>query len=133
LLNRLLQRVARRLGYVVGLETIPGKAYEGMEGSKVDYEYLDRIAKLIKDLTVAIPQNLYEVGARFAQDACYLFRKWQLSPENVSVSEPPPDIAGKVQHHYKFVVVGKAVSDVNSLMRFNAVNLESTSNSGMAS
>lgn len=133
MLNRLLQALARRFGFVVVLKPLPPKPDKGMEGSKVDFEYLDRIAKLIEEFTGTIPGNLCEVGANFAQDAAYLSRKWQLSPETVVVFEPHPDIALKVRNHYDFVVMTKAVSNVNTVMQFNAVKLDSTSNTGISS
>jgi len=133
LLNRFLQALARRFGYVVVLESLPPEPDKGMEGSKLDYKYLDHLATLIEEFTGLAPTNLFEVGANFAQDADYLSNKWELSPDSVVVFEPHPQIAEKVRSHYNFLVVSKAVSNVNDTMQFNAVKLENTTNSGISS
>lgn len=133
MLNRLLQSVARRFGYVVVLKPLPAKLDDGMEGSKVDFEYLDRIATLIEEFTGVAPNNLFEVGANYAQDAAYLSKKWRLPQENVVVFEPHPEIAHKVRDHYDFIVVSKAVSNEDTTMKFNAVKLGSTTNTGISS
>jgi len=133
LLNRFLQALARRFGYVVVLESLPPEPDKGMEGSKLDYKYLDRLATLIEEFTGTIPTSFFEVGANFAQDAAYLAKKWQLSSGNVVVFEPHPLIVEKVRNRYDFLVVPKAVSNVNGRLQFNAVKLENTSNSGISS
>lgn len=133
MLNSVLQSIARQFGYVVVFKALPDKPEMEMQGSKLDYEYLDRTATLIQEFTGTTPTNFCEVGANFAQDAAYLAAKWQIRPENIVVFEPHPDIVEKIRGHYDFVVVPKAVSNVNKKMQFNAVKLENTSNSGISS
>jgi len=128
-----LQSIARLFGIVVVFKRIPAQSDHGMEGSKTDFEYLDRVSNLIAEFTGEVPGNIFEVGANFAQDAAYLARKWHLTPDNVVVFESHPEISGKVRNHYDFQVVPKAVAIVNSVMEFNAVKLGSTLNTGISS
>jgi FkbM family methyltransferase len=118
---------------VVVLERIPKYPAVGMEGSKIDFKYLDHVSELIEQFTGRVPRNLVEVGANYAQDAFYLSGKWNLSPKSIYTIEPHPEIAERISNHYEFVVIPKAVSNVNGEMLFNAVDLGTTSNAGISS
>jgi len=133
LINAIIQWVARKFGYVVVLEKIHELPDAGYEGSKIDYLYLDRISELVDKFSHFTPQNFFEVGANFAQDATYLAKKWALEPDAVFVFEPHPEIAARVSSHYDFRVFPIAISNVNDWLTFNAVNLDETSNSGISS
>ena len=133
MLNGLVQWIARRFGFVVVLEKLPKQLTPAMEGSKLDYQYLDHVMDLISRLTTISPQIFFEVGANYAQDAVYLAEKWDIPAQNVYIFEPHPVIATAVAGHYQFEVNQKAVSNLNGLLTFNAVNIDETSNSGISS
>jgi len=132
-LNSIVQWIARFFGFVVVLEKIPKYPAVGMEGSKIDFKYLDHVSDLIEQFTGRTPRNLVEVGANYAQDAFYLSGKWSLCPKSIYAIEPHPEIAEQISSQYEFVVIPKAVSNVNGQMQFSAVDLGTTSNTGISS
>lgn len=133
LINAIIQWVARKFGCVLVFEKIHELPETGFEGSKIDYRYLDHISDLIEEFASFTPQNFFEVGANFAQDAAYLAKKWSLKPAAVFVFEPHPDIAALVSSRFDFRVFPIAISNVDDWLTLNAVNLDESSNSGISS
>lgn len=133
MLNKFVQWIARKLGFVVVFEKLPKQPDPGMGGSKLDYQYLDHLMDLISRLTTISPRIIFEVGANYAQDAAYLADSWKITHGDVYVFEPHPVIASALTNHYKFEVNQKAVSNTSGFLTFNAVNIDKTSNSGISS
>lgn len=133
MLNKIVQWIARKFGFVVVLERLPKQPDPGMGGSKLDYQYLDHLMDLTSRLTTISPHVIFEVGANYAQDAAYLADSWNIAHSDVYVFEPHPSIASAVSDHYEFEVTQKAVSNVSGFLTFNAVNINKTSNSGISS
>lgn len=133
MLNELVQWIARKFGFVVVLEKLPKLPDSGMEGSKLDYQYLDHLMDLISRLTKISPRVIFEVGANYAQDAAYLADSWKIAHSDVYVFEPHPAIASALTNHYQFEVHHKAVSNISGSLTFNAVDINETSNSGISS
>jgi FkbM family methyltransferase len=64
-------------------------------------------------------ENIFEIGANFAQDADYLMESFFLKPENIYVFEAHPEIYGAVKAIHNFNAYNYAVFNENKELEFN--------------
>jgi FkbM family methyltransferase len=94
---------------------------------------MKRHVNLIRNLSVIKPENVFEIGANFAQDSEYLRIHFDLKPDDVYVFEPHPQIVKEIKKVFNFNVFDVAVSDQNGKIKFYAVHLKRYNNSGVSS
>ena len=96
---------------------------------------MQRYVELTKKFCRFSPENVYEIGANYAQDAEYLRKAFDLLPEHVYVFEPHPTIFEAVKNFYGFNCFDLAISNANGKMIFNAINVDDNqyNNSGISS
>ena len=64
-------------------------------------------------------QNIFELGANFAQDADYLMENFHLKPENVYVFEAHPEIFNVIKKIHSFNAFNYAVYNKTGDIEFN--------------
>jgi FkbM family methyltransferase len=69
-------------------------------------------------------ENVFEIGANFAQDADYLMEQFDLSPDKIFVFEAHPEIFEAVKKIHKFNAYNVAVFNKNQEIEFNIYPLD---------
>jgi FkbM family methyltransferase len=92
-------------------------------------------ADLVDKLCSFQPTNIFEIGANYAQDAEYLRKRFKLTPSDVFVFEPHPEIISAVKSLYSFRSYDVAVANYNGTAKFNAIDVSNNEyrNSGISS
>lgn len=90
-------------------------------------------AKIIKKFTYIKPQNVFEIGANFAQDSEGLRHYFDLEDKDVWVFEAHPEMCSEIKKLYGFNCINGAVYNQESEMTFNAVDLSQAKNNGLSS
>lgn len=81
------------------------------------------------------PENIFEIGANYAQDAEFLRKSFEISEKNVYVFEPHPQIFSEIKKMYNFNSFDLAVSNVKGKTVFHAIDITNNEykNSGISS
>lgn len=77
--------------------------------------------------------NIFEIGANYAQDAEFIRHYISLRPKDVYVFEPHPQIISEVRNYYQFNAFDYAISNKNGFAVFHAIDLTKNKNSGISS
>jgi len=90
---------------------------------------------LVESFSTYTPQNIFEIGANYAQDAEFLRQSFNIKAKNVYVFEPHPQIFTEIKKMYLFNAYELAVSNENGRAKFNAIDIENNEykNSGISS
>jgi FkbM family methyltransferase len=96
-------------------------------------ESMEPFIKWLGDYSTLKPSNVFEIGANLAQDAEFLRKGFGLSPKDVWVFEPHPDLFKIIQKSYKFKSYDYAVLDKDAEIVINAIDPKKNSNSGISS
>lgn len=90
---------------------------------------------LVEKFCTFKPQNVFEIGANYAQDAEYLRQRFCIDETDVYIFEPHPQIIAEVKKMYKFNAIDLAVSNVNGKTVFHAIDVKGNEyqNSGISS
>jgi len=99
---------------------------------KYSSSYLSRIVDIMERVTNINPQNVFEIGANYGQDAEFLKTRFNLEDSAIFVFEPHPEIFAEMKKKYSFNCYPNAISDKNEKVIFHAVSLKSK-NSGISS
>lgn len=86
----------------------------------------------IKQNTTITVENIFEIGANFAQDAEYIMQYFGIPSEQVYVFEPHPDLYAAIKKIHNFNAYDNAVYNTEEEMTFNIVP-HNSSNSGVSS
>jgi len=81
----------------------------------------------IKENTTLKVENVFEIGAQFAQDAQYLMRAFNLKPNQIYVFEAHPDIYKAITKIHKFKAYNYAAFNDEKDITFNTVGLTAIS------
>ena len=81
------------------------------------------------------PQNIFEIGANYAQDAEFLRKSFGIDEKNVYVFEPHPQIFSEIKKLYHFNCYDLAVSNAKGKTVFHAIDIANNEykNSGISS
>ncbi len=81
------------------------------------------------------PQNVFEIGANYAQDAEYLRERFNLDESDIYIFEPHSEIIKEVRKLYNFNSYEFAISNYNGSAVFHAIDLNNNeyNNSGISS
>lgn len=102
---------------------------EPASSGKSMYEFID----LILNWTTLAPKNVFEIGANLGQDSVYLMSGFKLKSNDIYIFEPHPILYKNIQKNLKFNCFNYAISNKNSKVDFNAVNLSKEKNTGISS
>ena len=100
-----------------------------------DGTLMQRYVDLVERFCTYTPENIFEIGANYAQDADYLKQSFNIDEKNVYVFEPHPQIFVEIKKIYKFNAFELAVSNENGRAKFNAIDINNNEykNSGISS
>lgn len=93
---------------------------------------MQQFADWIKYYSTLNVENIFEIGANFAQDAEYLAGAFKIAPDNVYVFEAHPDLYKAIKELHNFKAYNNAVFNENKTMDFNIVPLNAK-NTGLSS
>lgn len=81
------------------------------------------------------PNNIFEIGANYAQDAEFLRESFDIDEKEVYVFEPHPQIFSEIKKMYNFKVFDLAISNSLGRATFNAIDIQNNeyNNSGISS
>lgn len=97
-------------------------------------ESMKPFAEWIKNYSTLAPENIFEIGANYAQDAEGLRFYLNIAPSNVWVFEAHPEIYNEIKKLYnKFNAFNMAVFNEEKLMTFNIVDVCKNRNTGGSS
>lgn len=96
-------------------------------------ESMQQFVDWLKNYSTLNPQIVFEIGANLAQDAAYIKEAFGIKDRNVWVFEPHPDLYKHIKKTYKFKAFDLAISNKNTSIKFNAINLDKNTNSGISS
>ncbi len=116
------------IGTILGKDIVrrhPKAASSGFDMMK----WADKIRKL-SNINI---QNIFEIGANYAQDAEFMRHYLKMKPDNVYIFEPHPQIIEDVRKYYEFNAYDYAISNVNGNTLFHAIDLSKSTNSGISS
>lgn len=105
--------------------------YSGLNpasNGKSMFEFADWV-KNWSDLKV---ENIFEIGANYAQDAEALMVRFKLTPKDVWVFEAHPDLYKKIKELHSFNAFPYAVYNQNTQLKFNICS-SSSENTGVSS
>lgn len=90
---------------------------------------------LVEKFCTYTPQNIFEIGANYAQDAEFLRKSFDLEEKDIYVFEPHPQIFAEVTKMYNFKAFELALSNENGRAKFNAIDIKNNEykNSGISS
>lgn len=94
---------------------------------------MELYCNILQSLTNYSPKNVFEIGANFGQDAEFLREKFNLEKSQIYIFEAHPQILNEAKRLYGFNSYALAISDKNCKAKFNSINLEKNSNSGISS
>ena len=112
--------------------TIKIKKNQKKIGSKISSQYLGRLVVHLERLCSFKPNNVFEIGANYGQDAEFLRQIFLLENKDVYIFEPHPEIIKEVKKTFSFNSYPYAVSDKNMKSIFHAIKLNA-GNSGISS
>jgi FkbM family methyltransferase len=78
----------------------------------------------VKEGTNIKVENVFEIGANFAQDADYLMEQFDLSPDKIFVFEAHPEIFNAIKKIHNFNAFNVAVFNSNQEIEFNIYPLD---------
>ncbi len=110
--------------------TIKGNPNAVSDGTSMQ-TYVDLVGKFC----TYTPENIFEIGANYAQDAEFLRQRFNINEKNVYVFEPHPQIFAEMKNMYQFNAYDLAVSNENGRAKFNAIDVTHNEykNSGISS
>ena len=139
LIKKIIQSSLNQLGKATGtqitLKVKPRLRINLHPDAVSDGRGMERYVDLTRKFCRFIPENVFEIGANYGQDAEYLRKAFGLSSKDIYIFEPHPKIFDEVKNLYGFNCFDLAISNTDGEMIFNAINVSDNeyNNSGISS